>query len=308
MSDYHQPVLLNESIEGLNLENEGVYVDVTFGGGGHSREILERNATCRLVCFDQDQDAQENLVDLVEDFGKERVTFIDGNFRHLRKYLKAHGIGEVNGVLADLGVSSHQFDQPDRGFSTRFDSDLDMRMDQEGGKTAQDLLNELPEKELIHIFSFYGEIKNSRTLASRICAERAKKEIQTSTELKRIATELAPRNKDFKYLAQVFQALRIVVNDEMSALEEMLDQTGSVIKEGGRLVAISYHSLEDRMIKNYMSKGNVKGTVEKDFYGNLKRPFEPITRKPITPSDEEIKSNNRARSAKLRIAVRKEWR
>ncbi len=308
MSQYHTPVLLHESVEGLNIKPDGVYVDVTFGGGGHSREILKRLTTGTLVAFDQDSDAAENADRLSEEFPDRSFTFIDSNFRYLSKYLKFHGHKQVDGILADLGVSSHQFDQGERGFSTRWDGELDMRMDQGQALSARSLVNETSERDLIHLLSMYGEIKNARTLASAIVQARSEREIVTSSELKAIAEKVAPKGKLMKYLAQVFQAIRIEVNDEMAVLREFLEQTKDVVKTEGRLVVISYHSLEDRLAKNYMMKGNLKGKEEKDFYGNLLRPFDPINRKLITPSEEEIERNSRARSARLRIAERNTWR
>lgn len=308
MSQYHQPVLLKESIEGLEVKPNGVYVDVTFGGGGHSRKILEQLTTGTLLAFDQDEDARQNAEKLTEEFQERSFTFIESNFRHLQRYLKFHGFKEVDGILADLGVSSHQFDEGDRGFSTRFDGPLDMRMNQVQKVSAQSVVNEYAEKDLIHILSAYGEVKNARTLAAEIVNERTNEAIETSGQLKAIAERVAPKGKLMKYLAQLFQAIRIEVNDEMGALREFLEQTKEVIKPGGRLVIISYHSLEDRPVKNYLTKGNFKGSVEKDFYGNVLRPFDPVNRKLITPSEKEIENNNRARSARLRIAERTTWR
>ncbi len=308
MSDYHQPVLLKETIEGLNIEDCGVYVDVTFGGGGHSRQILKKLTNGRLLGFDQDHDAEKNADLIQAEFPKRSFTFIDSNFRYLKKFLRLHGAEMVDGILADLGVSSHQFNEGERGFSTRFDSDLDMRMNRDQELDASEVLNTYDEKDLIHMFSMFGEIRNARTLARAILDSRNLKQIKTSGELRSIASSIAPRGKENKYLAQVFQALRIVVNDEMAALREFLEQCADVIKPGGRLVVISYHSLEDRLVKNFINKGNVNGKVEKDFYGNLIRPFEPVNRKLIIPSEEEIKENNRARSARLRIGQRNEWR
>ena len=308
MSQYHQPVLLAESIEGLGVKPNGVYVDVTFGGGGHSRNILKQLTNGTLLAFDQDEDARQNADDLAEEFQERSFTFIESNFRHLKKYLKFHGLAQVDGVLADLGVSSHQFDVGERGFSTRFDGPLDMRMNQGQGVSARTIVNEYSEKELIHLLSAFGEVRNARTLAAEIVLERSIEQITTSDRLKAVAERVAPKGKLMKYLAQLFQAIRIEVNDEMGALQAFFEQTKEVIKPGGRLVVISYHSLEDRMAKNYITKGNFKGTVEKDFYGNLLRPFDPVNRKLITPSEKEIENNNRARSARLRIAERTTWR
>jgi 16S rRNA (cytosine1402-N4)-methyltransferase len=308
MSQYHTPVLLNESLEGLFINPDGVYVDVTFGGGGHSSAILQQLTTGSLLAFDQDEDALKNADQLTEDFPERSFTFIESNFRYLQKFLRLHGIKAVDGILADLGVSSHQFDVPERGFSTRWDGELDMRMDRNQPLTAREVVNTYEEKDLIHLFSAYGEIKNARTLANAIVMERSKNEIVMSAELKAIAERVAPRGKLMKYLAQVYQAIRIEVNDELGALREFLEQTKDVLKPDGRLVVISYHSLEDRLVKNFMGKGDLKGRETKDFYGNVLRPFDPVNRKIITPEMGEIEKNNRARSAKLRIAARNQWR
>jgi 16S rRNA (cytosine1402-N4)-methyltransferase len=308
MSQYHTPVLLNESLDGLFIKPDGVYVDVTFGGGGHSSAILQQLTTGSLLAFDQDEDALKNADQLTEDFPERSFTFIESNFRYLQKFLRLHGIKAVDGILADLGVSSHQFDVPERGFSTRWDGELDMRMDRNQPLTAREVVNTYEEKDLIHLFSAYGEIKNARTLANAIVMERSKNEIVMSAELKAIAERVAPRGKLMKYLAQVYQAIRIEVNDELGALREFLEQTKDVLKPDGRLVVISYHSLEDRLVKNFMGKGDLKGRETKDFYGNVLRPFDPVNRKIITPEMGEIEKNNRARSAKLRIAARNQWR
>lgn len=300
MSEYHNPVMLSECMEGLDIKPDGIYVDVTFGGGGHSREILKQLTTGHLLAFDQDQDAEKNAQALSKE-STSSFTFIESNFRYLKKYLRLHGVTEVDGILADLGVSSHQFDAPERGFTTRADGVLDMRMDQNAERSAYHVLNEYDEKDLIHILSAYGEVKNARTLAGEIHSFRLNQKIQTSEELKAIALKNAPRGRELKYLAQVFQAIRIEVNEEMEALKEFLTQAGEVLKADGRLVVMSYHSLEDRPVKNFINKGNFKGTDEKDFYGNPIRILDPIARKPIVPSPEEIEKNNRARSAKLRI-------
>ena len=294
---YHQPVMLQECLEGLNIEPNGIYVDLTFGGGGHSTAILERlSAEGKLYAFDQDPDAKENTLD------DPRFTLVAANFRYFPKYLKLYGVGAVDGILADLGVSSHQIDEASRGFSTRFAGELDMRMDQKGAKTAAHVINEYAENDLIRIFSAYGEIKNARTLARKIVEERSLEPIMTTSQLNEVIRPLARRGKENKYLAQVYQALRIEVNDEMAALEEMLQATAAVLKPGGRLVVMSYHSLEDRPVKFYINTGNLKGKQEKDFYGNLLRPLTPVNRKPILASELELATNNRARSAKLRIA------
>jgi 16S rRNA (cytosine1402-N4)-methyltransferase len=299
MTDYHNPVMLQECIEGLNIKPDGIYVDVTFGGGGHSREILKHlGPKGRLLAFDQDADAQKNLPK------DDRLTFIDQNFRYLKNNCRLQGAIPADGILADLGVSSHQFDQPERGFSIRFDADLDMRMDQGGSLTAKQVVNTYSEEQLHRIFGIYGEIKNAKTLAHTLVTQRLNKPIDTVDELKKAISKLIPKGKENKYLAQVFQALRIEVNQELEALKEFLEQTVDVLKTQGRLVVMSYHSLEDRLVKNFIAKGKFQGEVEKDFFGNQIRPFDSITRKAIVASDEEIKLNNRARSAKLRIAVK----
>jgi 16S rRNA (cytosine1402-N4)-methyltransferase len=299
MTDYHNPVMLQECMEGLNIKPDGIYVDVTFGGGGHSREILKHlGPKGRLLAFDQDADAQKNLPK------DDRLTFIDQNFRYLKNNCRLQGAIPADGILADLGVSSHQFDQPERGFSIRFDADLDMRMDQGGSLTAKQVVNTYSEEQLHRIFGIYGEIKNAKTLAQTLVTQRLNKPIDTVDELKKAISKLIPKGKENKYLAQVFQALRIEVNQELEALKEFLEQTVDVLKKEGRLVVMSYHSLEDRLVKNFIAKGKFQGEVEKDFFGNQIKPLESITRKAIVASDEEIKLNNRARSAKLRIAVK----
>lgn len=291
--------MLQECIEGLNIKPDGIYVDVTFGGGGHSREILKHlGPKGRLLAFDQDADAQKNLPK------DDRLTFIDQNFRYLKNNCRLQGAIPADGILADLGVSSHQFDQPERGFSIRFDADLDMRMDQGGSLTAKQVVNTYSEEQLHRIFGIYGEIKNAKTLAQTLVTQRLNKPIDTVDELKKAISKLIPKGKENKYLAQVFQALRIEVNQELEALKEFLEQTVDVLKTQGRLVVMSYHSLEDRLVKNFIAKGKFQGEVEKDFFGNQIKPLESITRKAIVASEEEIKLNNRARSAKLRIAVK----
>ena len=295
---YHKPVLLDESIDGLLWKADGTYVDLTFGGGGHSRAILDRLQAGRLFAFDQDQDAAENA----EGLG---LTFIQANFRHLRRYLKLHGIRQVDGILADLGVSSHQFDVPDRGFSTRFEADLDMRMDQSSGLTAREVVNTYSEQQLQKVLGMYGEVRNARTLAQAIVAARTNEPIDTVSALKEVMGRFAPKGREAKYYAQVFQALRIEVNDEIAALEEMLEQSVDLLAPGGRLVVLSYHSLEDRLVKNMINKGKLYGEVDKDFYGNPQLPLRAVTKKPLTPSPEELQENSRARSAKLRIAEKK---
>ncbi len=297
---YHQPVLLAECLDALNLRPDGVYVDVTFGGGGHSQALLDRlGPTGRLLAFDQDADARANA----KAFSDKRFTFIEANFRHLKKYLRLYGINQVDGILADLGVSSHQLDEGARGFSTRFDGELDMRMNQDAPFSAKNVVNDYDEGKLHRIFGLYGEVKNARTLAGAVASARANRAIETAAHLKEIAWKLAPRGKEFKYLAQVFQAIRIEVNDELKALEEFLLQVPDVLAPGGRLVVMSYHSLEDRLVKNFINKGKFEGDVQKDLYGNDLKPLRPATRgQPIEASADEIARNNRARSAKLRIA------
>lgn len=299
-SAYHKPVMLQECIDGLRIDADGTYVDVTFGGGGHSKAILERLKGGRLFAFDQDDDARKQA----ELISNRSLTFCQANFMHMKKYLKLHGVTQVNGILADLGISSHQIDSPERGFSTRFEGPLDMRMDRHGSTTAATVLNEFPEEQLHKIFGMYGELKNARTAARLVTQFRIDRPLVTTTDLKNALQSAAPRGREYKYFAQVFQALRIEVNEEMKALENFLHQCGEVIVSGGRLVVLSYHSLEDRMVKNYMAKGKMFGDVEKDFYGNEIRPFQPVNKKPVEASEAEVAENNRARSAKLRVAER----
>jgi len=295
---YHVPVMLKECVDGLNIKENGTYIDVTFGGGGHAKEILKNISSGKLFAFDQDEAAEANT----EKINHKGFELIKANFRHLKRYLKLYNVLEVDGILADLGISSHQIDAGERGFATRFDAKLDMRMDQNGSKTAKDIIYTYPEAELHKIFGMYGEVTNAKTLANAIVRERIKSKINTTFDLKEVLKKYAPKGKENKYYAQVFQALRIEVNDELKALEEMLEQTVEVLKPGGRLVIMSYHSLEDRLVKNYMAKGKFSGDVEKDFYGNTIVPFISITKKVVVPSKEEIERNPRARSAKLRIA------
>jgi 16S rRNA (cytosine1402-N4)-methyltransferase len=290
--------MLQECVDALQIKQDGIYADVTFGGGGHSLAILERIKEGRLIAFDQDDDARKQA----ENIQSRSFTFCQANFMYLKKYLKLNGVTKVNGILADLGISSHQIDSPERGFSTRFDGPLDMRMDKNIPKTAADVLNQYSEADLHKILGMFGELKNAKTAARLIMQTRATKPFVRTDHLKEALNGVAPRGKENKYFAQVFQALRIEVNDEMKALEDFLHQTGEVMEKGGRLVVMSYHSLEDRMVKNYMNKGKVFGDVEKDFYGHEIKPFESVTRKPIEPTPEEIEMNKRARSAKLRIA------
>ncbi len=294
---YHVPVMLRECMEALAIKPDGLYVDVTFGGGGHSREILKHlGPQGRLIAFDQDPDALHNTIE------DERFELVHQNFRFLKNSLRLLGVREVDGILADLGVSSHQFDDADRGFSIRFDADLDMRMDQVSDLDARKVLNTYAEEELHRIFGMYGEVQNAKSLAKTIVTARLTKEIQTVGELKEVIKKHVPRGKEHKYLAQVFQALRIEVNKELEVLQEFLMQTMPVLREGGRLVVMSYHSLEDRLVKNFMLKGKFKGDVEKDFYGNEIKPFKVISRKALTAGTKELDENTRARSAKLRVA------
>src|ERR1700744_2525674 len=300
MSNYHTPVMLQECIEGLNIRKGGTYVDVTFGGGGHSREILKHlGEDGRLLSFDQDAAAQQNKIN------DERFEFVDQNFRYLKNFTRLHDAIPVDGILADLGVSSYQFDQPERGFSIRFDAELDMRMNRASGISAKDVVNTYTEAELHRIFGIYGEIQNAKSLAHTIVTARLNAPIVTVADLKNAISNRIPKGKENKYLAQVFQALRIEVNQELEALKDFLIQTASVLVSGGRLVVMSYHSLEDRLVKNFIAKGKFSGEVEKDFYGNDQKPFETVSRGAITAPADEIANNNRARSAKLRIAVKK---
>jgi len=298
--NYHKPVMLTECIEALCIKPEGIYVDVTFGGGGHSMVILENLREGRLIAFDQDEDAKRQA----DNIQSRSFTFCQANFRYMKQYLKLNGVTQVDGILADLGISSHQIDSPERGFSTRFEGPLDMRMDQKGSITAAKILNEYPEADLHKIFGMYGELKNARTAAKTVIAARSLKPLSTTLDLKVALQQITPRGKENKYFAQVFQALRIEVNEEMKALEDFLHQCGEVMKQGGRLVIMSYHSLEDRMVKNYINTGKVFGELEKDFYGNPIKPFQVVNRKPIEASEEEVNENRRARSAKLRVATK----
>lgn len=298
---YHEPVLLKESIAGLALKPEGIYVDVTLGGGGHSREILKHLSTGRLIAFDQDRDSGEATKDLQE----RSFTWIEANFRYLKKYLRSLGIPKINGLLADLGVSSHQFDTPERGFSTRFDAELDMRMDTSATLTAKDIVQSYSESDLHKILGMYGELTNARSVAQAIVKARANQKINTVFELKEAVKGFAPRGRENKFYAQLFQALRIEVNDELKALQELLEQCAEVMAPEGRLVVISYHSLEDRLVKNFINQGKFYGEAEKDLYGHIHTPFKPLTRKPVEATEEETERNSRARSAKLRVAEKK---
>lgn len=294
---YHIPVMLNECMEGLAIKPDGVYVDVTFGGGGHSREILSRlGKKGTLYGFDQDADAENNIPE------DDRFVFVRSNFRYLSNFMRFHGETEIDRLLADLGVSSHHFDDKDRGFSFRFQGMLDMRMNTRAGKTAADILNTYTEEALSTLFYLYGELKNSRKLASVIVKARETKPLETTDEFLALITPYIGKDKEKKMLAQVFQALRIEVNDEMRALREMLQQAMRLLKPGGRLVVMTYHSLEDRLVKNFFKSGNFEGTISQDFFGNIQSPFRLINNKVITPSSEEVEVNPRSRSAKLRIA------
>lgn len=306
-NDYHRPVMLTEAIEGLNIRPEGTYVDVTFGGGGHSRAILEHLGTGgHLVAFDQDEDAAKRVESGEwEVESKAEFTFIHENFRYLKSYLRLNGVREVDGILADLGVSSHQFDVAERGFSTRFDGELDLRMDRRQETTARDIVNTLDEESLARLLKLYGELPNARQMARAIVKWRVenseKREIRTTGELKEAVSRHLPRGMENKYLAMLFQALRIEVNGELDALKALLQQSVEVLRPGGRLVIISYHSLEDRLVKNFMRSGNFEGTIEKDFFGNVMSPVRMVSRGAVQASEEELQLNNRARSARLRV-------
>lgn len=296
---YHNPVMLDECIKGMNIDPEGVYADVTFGGGGHSRAILERLTTGHLYAFDQDEDAAANAID------DARFTFIPQNFKYFKNFIQLYHGGKIDGVIADLGVSSHQFDTPEKGFSTRFDGALDMRMSQSNPLDAATVVNTYDTTALARILSLYGEVQQAHLVASDIVMARDNEPIETTAQLKAAVANRLPRGRENKVLAQIFQALRIEVNQELDALTAFLSQCPDVLKSGGRLVVMSYHSLEDRIVKNFIKTGNAEGKEEKDFFGNLLTPYKIITRKPITPSEEETERNSRARSAKLRIAERK---
>ncbi|MBQ2951762.1 MAG: 16S rRNA (cytosine(1402)-N(4))-methyltransferase RsmH [Prevotella sp.] len=294
---YHVPVLLNESIDGLNIKKDGIYIDVTFGGGGHSREILSRlEGDARLFSFDQDQDAELNIIK------DDRFTFVRSNFRYIKNWMRYHGIEQIDGLLADLGVSSHHFDDETRGFSFRFDAPLDMRMNKRGGQTAADIINGYDEQRLADIFFLYGELKNARKIASALGKARIAKRIETTNDLMEATEKLFRQEREKKEMAKMFQALRIEVNHEMDALKDMLKGATELLAPGGRLSVITYHSLEDRMVKNIMKTGNVEGKMEKDFFGRTETPFKLINSKVIIPTEEEQERNPRSRSAKLRIA------
>ena len=295
--EYHNPVLLKETVDGLNINPDGVYVDVTFGGGGHSREILSRlSENGRLFAFDQDEDALNNVID------DARFTLIHENFRFIKRFLRFHGVRKVDGILGDFGVSSHQFDEAGRGFSIRFDAELDMRMSKKMSTSAYDVVNDYSEEELRRMFSVYGELTNAKAIAAKIVATRDEK-INTIEELKNVVRKFLPQHAEHKVLAKIFQAIRIEVNEELLVIEEFLLQTPELLDVGGRLSLISYHSLEDRLVKRFIRSGMFEGEPEKDFYGNISVPFKKKG-KMIVPSADEIKVNNRARSAKLRIAER----
>lgn len=294
--DYHVPVLLNESVNGLEIKANGDYVDVTFGGGGHSREIFSRLKTGRLFAFDQDEDAAANVIQ------DERFYFIRHNFKYIRNFLKYYDVEQVDGILADLGVSSHDFDVAERGFSFRFDGDLDMRMNRDASQSAADIVNTFTEDQLRTIFREYGEIDNAGRLAKQLVSARNAKQVKTIEQFKESIAPCVPKFQESKYLAKVFQALRIETNNEMDVLHEFLEQSIELLKPGGRLVVITYHSLEDRMVKNFIKSGDFSGKQEKDFFGNVESPLTAINRKVIVPSEDEIERNPRARSAKLRIA------
>lgn len=297
--EYHKSVLLKESIDALNIKPNGVYVDVTFGGGGHSKEILDRlGEDGRLFAFDQDADAQRNVIN------DPRFVLIAENFRFITRFLKFYGVKKVDGVLADLGVSSHQFDEKDRGFSTRFDGDLDMRMNQSSMLSAKKVVNEYDEAKLADVLYWYGELRNARAMAKTIVAAREDKEIVTSFELRQVLKRFLPKMKEFKILAQIYQAVRIEVNEELEVLKEFLNQIPGLLTEEGRLSVISYHSLEDRLVKRFIRTGLFEGEIEKDFYGNTNEPLKKVG-KLIIPTAAEIEVNSRARSAKLRIATLK---
>lgn len=296
---YHNPVLLHESIDALNIKEDGVYVDVTFGGGGHSREILKRlGEKGRLFAFDQDEDAVKNKID------DDRFVLIEENFRYISRFLKFYGVRKVDGVLADLGVSSHQFDEAERGFSIRFDGELDMRMNQNAKVSAKDVVNDYEEKELADILFLYGELRNSRAIARTIVEERGKETIETSFQLKQALKRFLPKAREHKILAQIFQAIRIEVNEELEVLKEFLNQIPGLLNPDGRLSVISYHSLEDRLVKRFIRTGLFSGEPEKDFFGNIQVPLMKVG-KLIVPTPQEINVNNRARSAKLRVATLK---
>jgi 16S rRNA (cytosine1402-N4)-methyltransferase len=295
---YHNPVLLKETIDLLAIKPEGTYVDVTFGGGGHSKAIIDKLTTGRLLAFDQDKDALNNSIN------DSRFQLINQNFKFLTNFLKFYRAYPVDGILADLGISSFQIDNPTRGFSTRYESDLDLRMDQSSGLNARHVINTYNADDLKRMFKLYGEFDNAYHIAQRLVNARVDAEISSTSELKEILKPFAEKGRENKFYARIFQALRIEVNNELEVLKELLTQSTNAIKPGGRLVVISYHSLEDRLVKNYMRSGNFEGELEKDFYGNLIAPYKALTRKPVTPNEDELEANPRSRSAKLRAAER----
>ena len=296
---YHIPVLLQESIDGLDIKPDGVYVDVTFGGGGHSREILRRlGKDGHLYSFDQDEDAERNILH------DDRFTFVRSNFRYLRNWMRYYDVEQIDGLLADLGVSSHHFDDETRGFSFRFDAPLDMRMNKRAGMTAAEILSTYDEEQLADIFYIYGELKNARKIAAAIVKARSEKTILTTGDLLQVTEQFFPREREKKETAKLFQALRIEVNHEMDALKEMLNGTCGLLREGGRLSVITYHSLEDRIVKNFMKAGNAEGKVRQDFFGRIEAPFRQVSSKVIVPDDDEQQRNPRSRSAKLRVAIK----
>jgi len=298
---YHVSVLLKESVDGLDIQPDGVYIDVTFGGGGHSKEILRRlGPGGRLFGFDQDQDAEKNIVD------DDRFTFVRSNFRYVRQWMRYYGISEIDGLIADLGVSSHHFDDAERGFSFRFNSQLDMRMNKRAGQTAADVLNDYTEERLADVFYVYGELKNARRVAAAIVKARQQHPFVTTNDLLQATEQLFQREREKKEVTKLFQALRIEVNHEMDALRDMLAGACRLLRPGGRLSVITYHSLEDRIVKNVMRTGNAEGRIEQDFYGRVKSPLHLINNKVVTPSDEELQANPRSRSAKLRVAEKSE--
>jgi len=295
--EYHNPVLLKESVDGLNIKPDGVYVDVTFGGGGHSREILSRlNEHGKLFAFDQDEDAQRNVID------DPRFTLIPQNFRFIKRYLRFYGIKKADGILADLGVSSHQFDEAERGFSTRFDTDLDMRMNRSGALSAFEVINKYEEEKLTNVLFNYSELRNAKDIARRIVEKRSEEKIKTSFQLKEVLAAFVPKSQEHKVLAQIFQGIRIEVNQEIEALKEFLLQVPELLNEGGRLSVLSYHSLEDRLVKRFIRSGLFEGEPVKDYFGNVTVPLKKVGQM-VVPSFQEIKKNSRARSAKLRIAT-----
>jgi 16S rRNA (cytosine1402-N4)-methyltransferase len=294
---YHIPVLLQECLEGLNIKPDGIYVDVTFGGGGHAKVIFEKlNSKGKLFAFDQDEAAQQNV------WKADNFQLIPANFTYLKNHLKLHKVSAVDGVLADLGVSSYQFDEPSRGFSIREDARLDMRMNQHAALSAYEVVNTYEEAQLAHIFKFYGELNASRAMAATIVSKRSDKAIETTVQLMELLRRFAPKFKDHKFFAQVFQAIRIEVNQELEVLKAMLTQAAELLNPGGRLVVMSYHSLEDRLVKNFMKRGSFDGSIEKDFFGNVQKPLIEVTRHPVVASEDEVVRNSRSRSVKLRIA------